>query len=288
MTDKVVAIVQARLGSSRLPGKVLLDIGGEPMLSRVVVRTARARSIAAVMVATTTEAADDAIVSYCASHAIRCTRGSQFDVLDRYYQAALAANASIVVRITGDCPIIDQSLIDEAVLTLTSSPGSDSRASDSASMPRLSFVANRLPPPWKRTYPIGLDTEACTFDALATAWSNAKEPHQREHVMPDLYEGVEFGPRVNGVTFGSTPRGFRIALLDCEQDIGDYRWTVDTAEDLEFVRRVYDHFQGHDDFSWRDVLALVSQHPELKEINAGVKHRTLGDIDERARGLGAA
>lgn len=282
MNQAVVAIIQARLGSSRLPGKVLLDIGGEPMLQRVVTRTARARSVASLLVATTTENADDQIVAYCGAHGIECTRGSQFDVLDRYYQAASAAHAGIVVRITADCPVIDPSLIDDAVRTLMDPHDAEGGSTQTSPMARLSFVTNRLPPPWRRTYPIGLDTEVCTFEALSKACHEAVEPRQREHVMPYLYEGVEFGPSRDGVAFGVTPRGFRIALLDCGMELGHYRWTVDTPEDLEFMRRVYNHFEGRDEFSWIDVLALVSEQPELMEINAGVRHKTLGDVDERA------
>jgi spore coat polysaccharide biosynthesis protein SpsF len=285
MTGKIVAIVQARMSSSRLPGKVLLEIQGRPMLARVVDRVARARAVDDILVATTTEPTDDIIEEFCVSYNLQCSRGSQFDVLDRYYQAARVAQADVIVRITADCPVIDPALVDDAVRTLIGDEAAEGQAS-SISVPKdLSFVANRLPPPWQRTYPIGLDTEVCTFEALDGAWRGATEPQQREHVMPYLYEGVTLMAVRPGLSFGVTPRGFRVALLDCELDLGAYRWTVDTAEDLEFVCRVYEHFEGRDDFSWKDILELVNDQPELMRINAGVRHKSLGDIDERAPGL---
>ena len=147
---------------------------------------------------------------------------------------------------------------------------------------RFDFVANRLPPPYRRTYPIGLDIEACTFKILEKAWQEAKEPQHREHVMPYLYEGVTLITENRSRQTGTSPRGFRIALLNHTIDFGDYRWTVDTIEDLEFMRQVYSRFDGRDDFTWKDVLGLVHNEPRLIEINAGVAHKTLKDIDKRA------
>lgn len=270
MTARIVAIVQARMGSSRLPGKVLLDLAGSPMLGRVLVRTSRAATAQETLVATTAESADDPVAEYCDFSGIPVYRGDQFDVLDRYYQAAKAAEADVVVRITADCPVIDPVLIDDVVHALIED--------------EYDFVCNRLPPPWHRTYPIGLDTEACTFAALETAWKKAREPQQREHAMPYLYEGVELTPQNRGLETGFSPRGFKVALLHHTTDFGDYRWTVDTPEDLEFMRQVYAHFDGRDDFSWKDVLDLVHNEPALAAINSGVKHKTLKDIDQRATG----
>jgi spore coat polysaccharide biosynthesis protein SpsF len=277
MTRRVVAIIQARMGSSRLPGKVLLDIAGEPMLGRVVVRVSRSVAVDEILVATTTDPADQPVDDFCRSRRISCLRGSQFDVLDRYYHAALQYRAELIVRITADCPAIDPALIDEVVETVTrdwSSVSNDHYAVD--------FAANRLPPPWKRSYPIGLDTEVCTFAALARAWKEGAEAQHREHVMPYLYEGVQLSPVSPQLSVGESPRGFGIALLNHVPDYGGYRWTVDTAEDLEFIRQVYDRFNGSDDFSWTDLLELVHNEPRLMEINAGVTHKTLRDIDKRA------
>ena len=147
---------------------------------------------------------------------------------------------------------------------------------------QFDFACNRLPPPFQRTYPIGLDVEVCTFAALERTWKEAKEPQQREHVMPYLYEGVTLITENRSLQTGISPRGFRIALLNHTTDFGDYRWTVDTPEDLEFMRQVYSRFDGRDDFSWKDVLDLVHDQPELMKINSDVIHKTLKDIDKRA------
>ena len=165
MPPRVVAIIQGRMSSSRLPGKILAEIAGQPMLQRVFIRTARAASVTETVFATTTDTSDDPVVEYCDFSGIPCTRGSLFDVLDRYYQAAKAAKADVVVRVTADCPIVDPMLIDDVVNTLIKD--------------EYDFVANRLPPPFPRTYPSGLDVEACTFEVLEKAWKEAKEPQHR-------------------------------------------------------------------------------------------------------------
>ena len=265
------------MSSSRLPGKILADIAGQPMLQRVFTRTSRAATVTETIFATTTDASDDPVAEYCEFSGIPFTRGSQFDVLDRYYQTAKDLKADIVVRITADCPVIDPALIGDVVRTVTS-------GQSSADSVQFDFACNRLPPPFQRTYPIGLDVEVCTFVALERAWKEAKEPQHREHTMPYFYEGVKLITENRSLQTGTSPRGFRIALLNHTTDFGDYRWTVDTPEDLEFIRQVYSHFDGRDDFTWKDVLDLVHNEPKLMEINAGVKHKTLKDIDERATG----
>jgi spore coat polysaccharide biosynthesis protein SpsF (cytidylyltransferase family) len=124
--------------------------------------------------------------------------------------------------------------------------------------------------------------EICTFAALQKAWKESTEAFHREHVMPYLYEGVELAPVNRQLSLGTSPRGFRIAMLNHITDFGDYRWTVDTPEDLEFMRQVYSRFDGRDDFTWKEVLDLVHNEPQLMQINASVKHKTLKDIDSRA------
>lgn len=270
MKPKVVAIIQGRMSSSRLPGKILADISGQPMLQRVFVRTSRSATVSETIFATTTDSTDDPVAEYCDFSGIPFTRGSQFDVLDRYYQTASEAKADVVVRITADCPVIDPELIDNVVRAVISNQS------------LVDFVCNRLPPPYRRTYPIGLDIEACTFEALKKAWKEAKEPQHREHVMPYLYEGVKLITDNRLLFTGVSSRGFKVALLNHTTDFGDYRWTVDTPEDLEFMREVYSHFNGRDDFTWKEVLDLVHDHPELAKINAGVQHKTLKDVDKRA------
>ncbi|MBN2116909.1 MAG: glycosyltransferase family protein [Anaerolineales bacterium] len=268
MKPRVVAIIQGRMSSSRLPGKILADIAGQPMLGRVFLRTSRAATVAETIFATTTDPSDDPVAEYCDFSGIPFTRGSLYDVLDRYYQAAKQAKANVVVRVTADCPVIDPALIDDVVNTLLDD--------------EYDFVCNRLPLPWHRTYPIGLDVEACTFKNLEKAWKVAKEPQQREHAMPYFYEGVELITENRSLQTGISPRGFRVALLHHTTDFGDYRWTVDTPEDLEFIRQVYHRFDGRDDFTWKEVLDLVHDEPQLMKINAGVQHKTLKDIDRRA------
>jgi spore coat polysaccharide biosynthesis protein SpsF len=241
-----VAIVQARMSSTRLPGKVLKDIAGRAMLARVVMRARRARRVSQVVVATTTDSADDPVAAFCRLQGFPVARGSMNDVLDRYYRAAREFGAEIVVRLTADCPVIDPGEIDHVVTVLLEEG--------------LDFAANRLPPPWKRTYPVGLDTEVCSFAGLERAWREARLPYEREHVMPYFYD---------------EPGRFRIKVLDHDPDYGYHRWTVDTAEDLELLNRVYVHFNGRDDFTWLEVLDLFEHQPELLEINANVHHKHL-------------
>lgn len=269
---KVVAIVQARMGASRLPGKVLADICGQPMLVRVIERARRARSLTDIIVATTQEPEEDILIELCARRGYRWFRGSRQDVLDRYYQAAHEVGAEVIVRITADCPVIDPVVIDQtfaAFLGLISPlivNGKSSRipASHSQGVLPWDFAANRLPPPWKRTFPIGLDTEICTFAALERAWHEAKEPHHREHVMPYLYE---------------PPGNFRTLLVNHSPDFGHLRWTVDTSEDLDLLNEIYKRFDGRDDFSWLDVLLLFEREPELADINRGVPHKDYRAVD---------
>lgn len=287
MEPHILAIIQARMSASRLPGKVLLDIAGEPMLARVVERARRAQTIAGVVVATTRDPSDDAVEIYCAARGYPCYRGSPDDVLDRYYQAALHFQADMIVRLTADCPVIDPGLTDETVHALFERPkisvGNLQKMDPrSRRVNHYDFAANRLPPPWQRTYPIGLDTEVCTFKALERAWTEAREPYHREHVMPYFYEGISpeqlrGAPRASAVS----PRGFRVVQINHHPDYGHLRWTVDTPEDLELLRQIYGYFAGRDDFSWLDVLALFERHPELRQVNAAIRHKTAFEVDER-------
>jgi spore coat polysaccharide biosynthesis protein SpsF len=272
-----LAIVQARMSSSRLPGKVLLDIGGQPLLWWVVSRARQARRVQEVLVATTLDPSDEAVAAFCAERQIRCFRGQVHDVLDRYYQAARFLGARLIVRLTADCPLVDPQLIDETIQVMSI------QAPDLAG---LDFAATRLPPPWSRSYPIGLDIEVCTFAGLERAWREADQPFQREHVMPFFYEEVAFAPLSRGpggslLALGTTPRDFRIAQLHHAPDLGQLRWTVDTPADLEFLRQIAAHFPGRMDFTWREVLALLEAHPALADINAAVAHKTAFDFDAR-------
>jgi spore coat polysaccharide biosynthesis protein SpsF len=240
------------MASSRLPGKVLRDIGGEPMLVRVVERVRRAGMVHAVGVATTTDPSDDPVAELCEARGYPLWRGSQFDVLDRYYRAAEQFGADVIVRVTADCPVIDPDVIDQAVKAFFEAG--------------VDFAANRLPPPWKRTFPIGLDTEVVSLRALERAWKEAVEKHQREHVMPYFYD--EEGR-------------FRIRVIDTQPDYGSLRWTVDTPEDLELLRLIFARFDNRDDFDWKDIVALFEREPELAQINAKVRHKMGKEVDER-------
>ena len=249
---RTVAIIQGRMASSRLPDKILMDINGKPMLAWVVDQVRKARLIDQVVVATTLDPSDNAVENYCQENHILCYRGSMHDVLDRFYQAARLFKADVVVRFTADCPLLDPQLVDR-VLEEFFTAGAD-------------FAANRLPPPFTRTYPIGLDTEVATFSALERAWKEATAKHDREHVMPYLYE-VE--------------NRFKVVRVEYEKDFGWVRWTVDTQTDLELVRKLAVRIQDMPFFTWLDVLEIYLHEPGLAEINASVKHRTMFDVDER-------
>ena len=262
----IFAIIQARMASTRLPGKVLLDIGGEPMLVRVVERARRAKTLDGIIVATTIDSSDDGVAELCQERGYPCYRGSVHDVLDRYYQAGLQFGVDILVRLTADCPIIDGMVIDETVNAfLGRLPAEERPFTGRFEDIPFDFAANRLPPPWKRTYPIGLDTEVCAFPTLEQVWQEAKKPHQREHVMPYLYEDFWQDQQA--------PSRFRICLVNHDPDYGWLRWTVDTAEDLQLLRQIYSHFNNQDDFTWRDVLTLFEQEPALAQVNVAVRHK---------------
>lgn len=264
------------MGSSRLPGKVLLEIAGKPMIQHVIERTRRAQSLETVTIATTTDPSDDPVAAFAVELGIPYTRGSLHDVLDRYYQAAKAHEADVIVRITADCPVIDPAIIDQTVQLMT----------DDWSL-NTDFSCNRLPPPFIRSFPIGLDVEVCTFAALERAWKESTETFHREHVMPYLYEGTRFERNVNVaccVLRGVSQRNFRIAQLQHIPDYGSLRWTVDTPEDLIFTREVFARLKGKPEFTWEDVLKVVENEPELASINSGVRHKTMTETDHRAPG----
>jgi spore coat polysaccharide biosynthesis protein SpsF len=172
--------------------------------------------------------------------------------LDRYYQAAIRFGAGTIVRLTADCPLIDPAEIDRTVRTFREA--------------KVDFAANRLPPPWKRTTPIGMDTEVVTMAALERAWREARAKYEREHVMPYLYE---------------EPGRFKTLLVDHDPDWSELRLTVDTPEDLELARRIYTVFGKGDDFNMVDIVNLLAKHPELSQINADIHHKSFKDVDRR-------
>lgn len=239
---KVVAIIQARMGSERLPGKVLADIGGKTMLARVVERTARIASVDEVVVATTEDTRDDAIADACRALSVPVFRGSEADVLDRYYQAAKQYAADAVMRITADCPLLD--------------PEVSGNVLNQFLIHRPDYASNSV----RRTYPRGLDTGVMSLEALERTWREATRPYQREHVTIYMYEH---------------PENFRLLSVESGLPINysHYRWTVDTPEDLQFVRAVYDLFPTTDEFGWLDVIEALARRPDLVAINRHVKQK---------------
>jgi spore coat polysaccharide biosynthesis protein SpsF len=230
------------MGSMRLPGKVLLDLGGDTVLARVVHRVRRSKLIGEVVIATTKDSRDDVIVSECGRLGVECFRGEEFDVLDRYYRAATSSKAEVVVRITSDCPLVDPEVSDKVIQTFLDQ--------------RPDYASNTL----TRTYPRGLDTEVMTSNALARAWREAHRDYQRVHVTPYLYEN---------------PGAFKIAQVTAEQDHGDYRWTLDTPEDLAFLRAVYARMGNDDRLYWKDLLDFLEREPELVELNRHITMKAL-------------
>lgn len=212
------------------------------MLARVMNRLGRARLIDSLLVATTDRPGDDAIVQECRRSELHVFRGDQDDVLDRYYRAAQLIKADVIVRVTSDCPLIDPEVTDRTIAAFLES-GPD-------------YAANNL----VRTYPRGLDTEAVSMKALGRAWHQAQKPYERSHVTPYIYEH---------------PADFKILTLTGDADYSSHRWTVDTPEDLQFVRAVYQRLGDDVDFLWRDVLALVEREPQLAELNRFVAQKAL-------------
>jgi len=249
---KTTLIIQARMGSSRLPGKVMKNLSGKPMLEWVIRRGEQAKKIDETVVATTTDPSDDAVADWCEVNSVPCYRGSTYDVLDRYYQTALWRETDRIVRVTADCPLIDPNVIDD-VVSLYETTGAD-------------FAANRLPPPWHRTFPIGLDVEVVSFPLLERAWKEADKPFEREHVMPWFY----------------TPEGrFKVAILDHDPDCGMHRWTADTPDDFELLQEIFRRLPDPLHASWTEVLKLVEQFPELEQINETTHAKQVDAIDER-------
>lgn len=238
---KTVAIIQARMGSTRLPGKVLKDISGRSMLAWVVIRARGARTLDEVVVATSELLDDDLIIAECENLGVPSFRGSENDVLDRYYRAAVASQADTVVRITSDCPLIDPAVIDGVVIEFFNS------AAD--------YACNTL----EKGYPRGLNVEVFSRGALEEAWRRAEQTHERVHVTPYIY---------------GNPDRFTIHSVPFPQDHSDLRWTVDTEEDLATVRAIVDAMDGHD-FGWEDARDTVLRNPHLAAGNRGVRQKKM-------------
>ncbi len=233
---RVVGILQARMSSTRLPGKVMKPILGQPMLARQLERLLRCRALDQLQVATSDDASDDPIEQLCLSIGVVCFRGQLNDVLDRFYHCARGAGADHVVRLTGDCPLTDPALIAELV--------------DFYLARGVDYASNCRPP----SLPDGLDAEIFTFKALAEAWSEASDPHAREHVVPFIVR---------------QPNRFSAANWSYSEDLSSLRWTVDEPEDLAFVTKIYEHlYPAKAGFGMGDVLALLRRQPELTGMNS--------------------
>lgn len=230
---KVVAVVQARMGSTRLPNKVMKRIGGVPMIELLLSRLSKSKEISEIIVATSDDPHNQPLVDHISSLGYRCFQGNENDVLDRYYHATKTAHADVVVRITGDCPLVDPELVDEIIRRF--------RAAD------VDYVSNVAPP----TFPDGLDTEVFSFVALERAAHEADKVFDREHVTPYLRESGKF----------------RQASVQNDVDYSDLRWTVDEQVDFDVVSEVFAHFAPDIHFTWKQVLDMQLDKPEMFVAN---------------------
>lgn len=250
MTKKgdTVAIIQARMGSTRLPGKVLEHIAGKPMLWHVFNRAKVASTLDRTVVATTTKKEDDEVEEFCKSEGIPVFRGSESDVLDRYYHAASDFSAQTVVRITADCPLVSPEVIDRVVRIFEET--------------EAYYASNTL----RYTYPDGLDVEVFSFDTLEEAWREADGAEEREHVTPYMKEAkrsdivnVTNNVRLEGYSF------YEEGVI--------LRWSVDYPEDLEFIRKVYSELYKNGEWTINQsaVLELLERRPEIIGINEDIE-----------------
>ena len=234
---RIVCIIQARMSSTRLPGKVLLPLAGRVVLAHVLERLSHCSTLTDVVVATSDDASDDVLAHWCQDHGVQVFRGSLDDVLDRFYHCALSQHAQAVVRITADCPALDPTLVDEVVL------GSQAGAYD------LYYLGGE--------FPDGLDCAVFSFSALQRAWREAKLPSEREHVGPYVV---------------NHPEWFHIGYLDKFKGLAHHRWTLDEPRDLAFLQSVFERLQRPDGlpFLTQDLLDLLERQPELLQANDGI------------------
>lgn len=243
---RTVIIDQARMTSTRLPGKVLKEVLGRPLLGYQVERLQRAKLADEVVIATTTNAADDVLAEFCRKRGLPVYRGSEHDVLARYYFAAVEYRADLVVRVTSDCPVIDPSVVERVISHLLANAGA------------LDYVSNTQ----RRTFPRGMDAEVFTLAALGRAHAEGTLDYEREHVTPYLYRHPEL---------------FRIDQVTLAADLSRHRWTVDTIEDFELVRRIIEALYPRNPcFGLDDIIDLLDANPDLARINAHVVQKELG------------
>ncbi|WKV09845.1 glycosyltransferase family protein [Thermoanaerobacterium sp. CMT5567-10] len=244
---KKVAIIQARMGSTRLPGKVMKIIMDKPVIEHVVNRVKASKEIDDIIIATTTKKEDDIIVEEAQKLNVKYYRGSENDVLSRYYYAAKENNADIVIRITSDCPVIDPKIIDDMIYKFMQLYEQDN----------IDYMSNTI----KRTYPRGLDVEIFTFESLEKAFIEADKSYQREHVTPYIYENPEI---------------FKIGGFKNNIDYSSYRWTLDTIEDFKVIESIYQALYDKDRlFYFTDIISFIKEHPEISEINKNIEQKKL-------------
>lgn len=240
---RIAVIIQARMNSERLPGKVLSPVLGRPLLEYQIDRVERVDFPHELVIATTLGSADDPLASFCKKKGVACYRGSENDVLARTAEAAATCSAEAVVRLTGDCPLTDPKILDHVVGRFLERAG------------RVDYVSNVL----RRTYPRGLDCEVFTRSALESAHKFAALPAEREHVTLYIY---------------SRPERFRLMGVENAVDESLHRWTVDTAEDLELVRRILTELYPADPkFEMNDVLKLLAVHPDWASVNRAIQQK---------------
>ena len=244
--QKKVAIVQARMGSSRLPGKTMMEIQGQPMLWHVVNRMRSSRLVDKIVIACSVSPADDPIEDFCKINKLACYRGDEQDVLDRYYQAAIKNQADMIIRITADCPLIDPEVADKVISVFLTNQGSADGASNVI----------------KRTYPRGLDVEVFSFSALERCYKDAREAAFREHVTLFMYKN---------------PSAYNFVSVEADTDLTEFRLTVDEMKDFELVRQIYKNlWQERKLFLLSDIIRLLESKPSLKGLNRQVQQKPVG------------
>jgi spore coat polysaccharide biosynthesis protein SpsF len=247
---RAATFIQARMGSSRLPGKVLASLAEKPVLLRIVDRVRQSHLSAQAVVLTSDSPADDPLAQLCRDAGVDVVRGSEHDVLARFGSALKAFPTEIVVRITADCPLSDPALIDAAIETLTQRPELHYVATATGARPAEAGL---------RRFPDGLDLEAFSAGALREAVTAAQDPYEREHVTPYIRRH---------------PERFPAMVLEAEEDLGEERWTLDYAADLELIEAIYARLPDEpaaDPFAYRTVLALLEKQPQLRALNE--RHR---------------
>ncbi|MFC4403916.1 cytidylyltransferase domain-containing protein [Gracilibacillus xinjiangensis] len=237
---KIVAIIQARMGSTRLPGKVLRQVLGKPLLAYQLERVRLAKHIDEIIIATTTQPTDDPIITFCQKEDVLFSRGSEQDVLSRYYDTAIQANADVIVRLTSDCPLIDPAVIDKVIETYTLSNH---------------YVSNVV----RRTYPRGMDVEVFSIELLKQINEEATSKKDREHVTTFVRE---------------QPDRFKIKDVVHRSDYSNYRLTVDTAEDLMLIEKILEKiYPVSPAFTLEDIISLLQKHQDWLKINAHIEQK---------------